>query len=217
LQARKLLTLLGSDVMLSVLCTALLTCLVGLCEGCRAPEPRREGPAPEVDPMAAVSTLIPAPEDFAARHVGSEEYPIPPYAKFLEGVKICLDPGHGGDAHKRGYKRGGTGVREAEVNLRVAKYLREFLVTAGAEVLLTRAADVDVSLAERAAIANEWDADLFISLHHNAIGNKPHVNYTTVCMTRSRWSRSPTCRSRAISSCTSRASPSYATPTSPPP
>ncbi len=166
--------------MRSVLCTALLICLVGMCDGCRAPEPRREGPAPEIDPMVAVSTLFPAPEDFAARRVGSEEYPIPPYAKFLEGVRICLDPGHGGDAQKRGYKRGGTGVREAEVNLRVAKYLREFLVTAGAEVLLTREADVDVSLAERAAVADEWAADLFISLHHNAIDNKPHVNYTTV-------------------------------------
>jgi len=148
--------------------------------GCRAPEPRGEGPPPAVDPMMAINTLIPAPEDFAAQRVGSDEYPVPAYAKFLEGVKICLDPGHGGDAHKRGYKRGGTGVREAEVNLRVAKYLREFLVTGGADVRLTREEDVDVSLADRAEIANEWGADVFISLHHNAVDNKPHVNYTTV-------------------------------------
>jgi N-acetylmuramoyl-L-alanine amidase len=130
--------------------------------------------------MTAINTLIPAPEDFATQRVGSDEYPIPPYARFLEGVRICLDPGHGGDAHKRGYKRGPTGVREAEMNLRVAQYLREFLEAAGAEVRLTREGDVDISLADRAAIANEWGADLFISLHHNAIGNKPHVNYTTV-------------------------------------
>ena len=157
-----------------------LVVVVVLCDGCRAPEPRDASPTPEVDPMLSVNTLIAAPEDFAARRVGSDDYPVPSYAKSLEGVRICLDPGHGGDAHKRGYKRGPTGVREAEVNLRVARYLRAFLETAGAEVLLTREADLDLSLADRAAIANDWDADLFISLHHNAIDNKPHVNYTTV-------------------------------------
>lgn len=130
--------------------------------------------------MLSVNTLIEAPEDFAAQRSGSPEYPIPPYAEFLEGVKICLDPGHGGDAHKRGYKRGPSGVREAEVNLRVAKYLREFLETVGAEVRLTREEDVGISLADRAAVANEWGADLLISLHHNAIGNKPQVNRSSV-------------------------------------
>lgn len=130
--------------------------------------------------MVSVNTLRPAPPDFAEQRVGTADWPIPPYAKFLAGVKICLDPGHGGDAHKRGYKRGPTGVREAEMNLRVAQYLRAFLERAGAEVRLTREEDVDSSLAERAAVANEWGADLFLSLHHNAIGNKPHVNHTTV-------------------------------------
>jgi N-acetylmuramoyl-L-alanine amidase len=166
--------------MRSMLCTAMLTCLVGLCHGCRAPQPRAEARPPAVDPMLAINTLIPAPEDFAARRVGSDDYPIPPYAKFLQGVKVCLDPGHGGDAHKRGYKRGPTGVREAEMNLRVARYLRTFLEAAGAEVKLTRDGDYDLSLEERADTANAWGADLFISLHHNAIDNKPQVNFTTV-------------------------------------
>jgi len=134
----------------------------------------------EADPQVAVNTLFDAPEDFARQRIDSESFPIPPYAKFLSGVRVCLDPGHGGAAHKRGYKRGPTGVREAEVNLRVARYLRDFLVAAGAEVRLTRDGDVDLSLADRAAVAGEWGADLFISCHHNAIGNKPQVNYTTV-------------------------------------
>ncbi|RMF70971.1 MAG: N-acetylmuramoyl-L-alanine amidase [Planctomycetota bacterium] len=144
--------------------------------GCRAG--RRVTPG--ADPMLSVRTLIDAPEDFARRRVGSDDYSIPPYAKFLKGVRICLNPGHGGDAHKRGFKRGPTGVREAEINLRVAKYLREFLVVAGAEVLLTREDDIELSYEERAAIAADWNADLFLSLHHNAIDNKPQANYTTV-------------------------------------
>jgi N-acetylmuramoyl-L-alanine amidase len=143
--------------------------------GCRAPAAR-----PAVDPMLAVNTLLPAPEDFAARRIEAGAYPLPRYAHFLAGVRICLDPGHGGDASRRGYKRGPTGVREAEVNLRVAKYLREFLSRAGAEVVLTRQDDCDVSYEQRAAIANDWPADLFISIHHNAVENRPQANHTTV-------------------------------------
>lgn len=43
-------------------------------------------------------------------------FAIPPYARHLEGIKICLDPGHGGQAHLLNYKRGPTGLREAEAN-----------------------------------------------------------------------------------------------------
>ncbi|HPC23401.1 MAG TPA: N-acetylmuramoyl-L-alanine amidase [Phycisphaerae bacterium] len=142
-------------------------------------EPLAELCPPAIDPMLAVNTLKPAPLGFLECRLASPEYAVPPYAKFLAGVRICLDPGHGGDAHKRGYKRGPTGVREAEVDLRVAQYLRELLLRAGAEVRLTREGDCDVGLSERAAIANEWPADLFISLHHNA-NDDPQVNCTTV-------------------------------------
>lgn len=104
---------------------------------------------------------------------------IPLYAKNLKGVKICLDPGHGGDAHLKGYKAGPkTGVREAAVNWRVAVFLRQMLEEAGAEVIMTRDGDEDVSLSRRVQIANENNADIFVSLHHNATGSDK-VNYTT--------------------------------------
>lgn len=149
--------------------------------GCQTPAPREpSAPGPESDPQLSVHTLLAAPADYALKRIGTLEYPLPTYAEFLKGVRICLDPGHGGDADKRGYKRGPTGVREAEMNLRIAQYLRDCLETAGAEVRLTREDDVAISLEDRAAIATEWGADLFLSLHHNAINNKPQVNRTTV-------------------------------------
>lgn len=149
--------------------------------GCKGPQPTSQpASAPGVDPMLSINTLHPAPDDYARSRVGTPEYPIPPWAKHLKGVRIALDPGHGGDSQLRAFKRGPTGVREAEMNLRVGQYLREFLLAAGAEVRLTRESDVDLSHADRAAVANDWPADLFISLHHNAIDNKPQVNYTTV-------------------------------------
>jgi len=104
----------------------------------------------------------------------------PPYARFLKGLTVCLDPGHGGHADWKGYKRGPTGFREAVMNWRVALFLQEFLERAGAKVVLTRHGDQAVSLADRSRIALEAGADLFLSLHHNAISSKPKVNYTTI-------------------------------------
>ncbi|RKU19568.1 hypothetical protein C6500_10360 [Candidatus Poribacteria bacterium] len=102
----------------------------------------------------------------------------PPYTRHLKDFKICLDPGHGGQGHVPDYKRGPTGVREAEVNLRVAFHLREMLQQVGATVIMTRDDDSYVSLPMRSQIANESSADFFISLHHNGIDN-PKVNYTS--------------------------------------
>lgn len=109
-----------------------------------------------------------------------------PYEQYLKNWVIVLDPGHGGDAHIAGYKRGPSGVREAEMNLRVSILLKKLLDDAGALVTLTRDADYDLGLRERAEIANNIvrpdggrGADLFISVHHNAV-NRPEANYTSI-------------------------------------
>lgn len=140
---------------------------------------REDGKVELVDPVAL------APEAFDWRRQPRAEFPIPPYARFLDGVKIVIDPGHGGRGHRKGWKVGPTGLREAEVNLRVALFLRDFLRSAGAEVLMTRESDRYLhsgegeDLRRRAALANEARADLLISIHHNAAGN-PEANYTAV-------------------------------------
>ena len=105
-------------------------------------------------------------------------FAIPPYARYLEGIKICLDPGHGGQAHLLNYKRGPTGLREAEVNLHVTLHLREFLKEAGAIVFMTRTNDSFVSLPDRSELANKNVVDFFISLHHNWFSD-PETNYTS--------------------------------------
>jgi N-acetylmuramoyl-L-alanine amidase len=138
------------------------------------------GAARSADPMTGVGTLLPAAVDFAITRIGQRPYSLPTWSKHLKDVRIVLDPGHGGDAHERGYKRGPTGVREAEINLRLAQFLAEFLRAAGADARLTRDDDRNVSLEERAQIANRWPADLFISLHHNAMPKKPGTNYSSV-------------------------------------
>lgn len=112
-------------------------------------------------------------------------FPLPPYAKRLARMTIVLDPGHGGRADRPNWKRGPTGLREAEVNLRVATFLREFLEQAGARVIMTRDGDYFLDAADavdlelRANVANEADADVLLSIHHNAADN-PDANYTSV-------------------------------------
>lgn len=91
--------------------------------------------------------------------------PAPEHAKWLKGVRICLDPGHGGDTQKRGFKRGPTYASEAEINLRVARFLRDLLVEHGAIVTMTRDADVDVTHEDRAK--KSAGHDFFLSIHHN--------------------------------------------------
>lgn len=92
---------------------------------------------------------------------------------------ICIDPGHGGTAETDNYRVGPTGEREEWVNLRVGLILKELLEERGAEVIMTRTEDVQVTLAERAALAKDGNADLFISIHHNATADD-QVNFPII-------------------------------------
>jgi N-acetylmuramoyl-L-alanine amidase len=83
------------------------------------------------------------------------------------GVRtIVIDPGHGGDEQGT---RGANGVLEKDLVLDVARRLRAALdARLGVRVLLTRDDDRLVPHDERASIANNNKADLFISLHANS-------------------------------------------------
>jgi N-acetylmuramoyl-L-alanine amidase len=79
---------------------------------------------------------------------------------------IVIDAGHGGDEHGA---RGPAGTLEKDITLGVARRLKAAIeVRLGARVILTRDGDQTVGLDERAAVANNNKADLFISLHANA-------------------------------------------------
>ncbi len=79
---------------------------------------------------------------------------------------ILIDPGHGGEDLGA---QGVAGLLEKDVTLAVAFELEKLLKERmGAVVRLTRRKDVFVPLAERTQLANDFDADLFVSLHNNA-------------------------------------------------
>ena len=87
---------------------------------------------------------------------------------------IVLDAGHGGARSGAVYPdASGTEVLEKDLALSMTLKLRDRLVAAGYNVVLTRESDVEVDLYERADIANAVGADLFISIHCNASGTVP--------------------------------------------
>jgi N-acetylmuramoyl-L-alanine amidase len=97
----------------------------------------------------------------------------------LAGLRICLDPGHGGSETG---SIGCSGIHESELNLAIAKKLQTLLQEQGAIVTMTRTSDAEYrSLAERVQIAIEQKSDLLLSIHNNALpdGHDPWKEHGT--------------------------------------
>ncbi len=79
-------------------------------------------------------------------------------------TKIVVDAGHGGSNPGAVYQ----GRRESDDALRLAMAVGKILEANGFDVSYTRTSDVTQSVGQKAAIANEEGADLFVSIHRNA-------------------------------------------------
>lgn len=93
----------------------------------------------------------------------------------LDGIRICLDPGHGGvDAGARGLS---SSIYEANENLKVALELRSELESLGATVYMTRTNNKSYTdgtsitsstlRSKRLELIDSFGIDLLISVHHN--------------------------------------------------
>ncbi|RVW00028.1 N-acetylmuramoyl-L-alanine amidase [Mesobaculum littorinae] len=141
------------------------------------------------DPAGAVlkAQLAPTSAESFADSVGEPDTPgfdLPDAAEVAPNLDrwqgdrplvVALDPGHGGI--DPGAEAGE--VHEADLMLTFALELREVLQKRGLQVVLTRDADVFVPLETRVSIAREAGADLFMSLHADAIA-EGHASGATV-------------------------------------
>ncbi|MGJ8697556.1 MAG: N-acetylmuramoyl-L-alanine amidase [Verrucomicrobiaceae bacterium] len=84
-----------------------------------------------------------------------------------KSMRVVLDPGHGGK-DKGAYW---YGVRESDLNMKVAVKAAAGLKQRGYEVIMTRKSDVFLSLSKRAQVANRYRDSIFISIHFNATPN----------------------------------------------
>ena len=118
-----------------------------------APAPSAAAPAA----VAAPASTIPAATPVAP--------PKNETAGTREVKTIVIDPGHGGkDTGAQGKKS-----NEKDIVLAIGKLLKKELEKEGFNVKMTRDKDEFIELGQRANLANQWDGDLFISLHCNAI------------------------------------------------
>lgn len=95
----------------------------------------------------------------------AQEEPLPaPRPRLIE--TICIDPGHGGEDFGA---VGRSKLKEKDVTLKIGLKLKKLIESrTGLRVILTRDKDIEVSLNTRASIANNQQAQLFVSLHANS-------------------------------------------------
>jgi len=130
--------------------------------------PPPESPAAALAPVQLIPPPMPVPvvQAVAPAVPAADEGPV----KAHNGVPvIVIDPGHGG------VDPGATGVSgtyEKHITLAMARELKKELERTGHyRVHLTRDRDVFVRLRDRVAIARQYGADLFVSLHADAVQN----------------------------------------------
>lgn len=91
--------------------------------------------------------------------------------------RIVIDPGHGGEDPGCIGKKG---LQEKNIVLDVSRRLKKLLSqNNGIEVILTRESDIFVPLENRTVIANQKQADLYISIHANANRSKKRSGVET--------------------------------------
>lgn len=108
---------------------------------------------------------------------------VVPVAAQQREVVVVIDPGHGGS--DPGHLPNDSGISaEKELNLKIARYFGSYIekYLQNVKVIYTRSDDTYPSLDDRVGIANNNDADYFISIHcngnerRNVHGTETHVH-----------------------------------------
>lgn len=101
---------------------------------------------------------------------GPPQAPVIPQGQTV----VVIDPGHGGsDPGAIGI----SGIQEKTINLAIAQRVQQRLQQAGITAIMTRSDDRNLDLDPRVVYASQVEADLFVSIHANAISmSRPEVN-----------------------------------------
>ncbi len=139
----------------------------------QAQTPQAQTPPPQAQTPPSPTPSRPIQSSPTPPPTRSAEPPSLPSA--LSGrVVVAIDPGHGGrDPGAVGI----GGLQEKQVIFPISLRVAELLESRGVVVVMTRREDIAVDLQARADIANRAQANLFVSIHANAISmSRPDVN-----------------------------------------
>lgn len=119
--------------------------------------------------MISIALSFPSPSPSptpTGAPVGRPDYTLNEKAK---EKLVVIDPGHGGDEVGSEAKQDGrTIAQEKDINLAISLKLNALLKQAGVKTYMTREDDSTVGLFDRPEIANNLNADLFVSVHSNS-------------------------------------------------
>ncbi len=141
-------------------------------------------PQQPVKPSATVAPVTPSKPDPVITQEAKQPavmtppstitIPTSPQAALrIHGKKtVVIDAGHGG----KDPGASDNDIREKDINLSTALELEKALTARGFNVIMTRNTDVYLKLQERTDIANNVNADLFVSIHVNALPSKKSMS-----------------------------------------
>lgn len=155
-------------VRVGILAVVVMSAVLGGCVSKR-PEPPVVTPVwKPVQPRVVIEPSEPTPTQPQVQDAGKSLWHIE--LRRIDGAVIVVDPGHGGK--DPGTLGGGyADVPEKTVVLAIGRAVAARLEELGATVRLTRSRDSFVGLDDRAAIAEQTKADLFVSIHVDAAAN----------------------------------------------
>ena len=128
---------------------------------------------PELSEESVYNLSIPKPEKYAYNvylEDGKYTFKVTKLPKSLKETTVVIDAGHGGS--EKG-AIGCLGDEEKDINLKIAIKTAELLKKHDVNVILTRECDANLSLEDRVNVAKVNDANIFVSIHLNSIGNAP--------------------------------------------
>lgn len=127
-----------------------------------------------------VATIPTSPNEIDQTNANSTTSNVAQYARSVTNLSeatVVIDAGHGG--YDPGAVSANESILEKDITLSTALMLRDRLSDAGTNVILTRTQDDFISLDGRVQSAHYNQADLFISLHYDAIDTPNSVSGTT--------------------------------------
>lgn len=142
----------------ALLCAVLCMAIVLIFAGCR-----RQAGQSSRGKSGAVEEICPPK--------AAAQPPAAPAWRPVAGCTVILDPGHGGKDEGASH----FDLREKDICLDVAERTARQLRARGVKVVMTRTTDEFIPLPERSAIANRHPNSVFVSIHINAVDNKPQV------------------------------------------